>query len=614
MSLITRSALRAGLAVSAVVALLSLTATAAHADEDYVKYYTVTSSQNGAKENLSEIAERFVGDSARSPELFNLNSGRPQPDGGVLVDPARLNAGWILILPWDAVGGGVQYGVLPDKSPTATVIPKPGVTPTPSASRKAPPAGGTATGTTTPTPAKSPSKGGQTSKNGKGGPCATAAASSSTSSWAQLRLAADQAWPQSRGKGQLVAVVDSGADGSLPQLTGHVAVGSDIVTGSGRGDTDCLGTGTAMAGLIAAQPGSGGGITGVAPDSTVLPIRIADTSTKVRAADAAAGINAAIGAGATVIALGPYVDAADKGVADAIADALKHDVVVVLGAARRSTPAEADAATGDGRLRVGGVGVDGQGADDYRKGGVDVVAPGVNVTSTGITGTGSMTGSGTHYAVAFVAGTAALVRSAYPELTAQQVAHRLQATADKIGSGTALDGRFGAGMINPAESVTKVLPEEAVSPESDEQSLARITSGATGGRSALLIVVTLVALAAAVLLVVRIRRLLRDEAVPEEEAVEPPAGDDTPPPATRPPAVRPSAQRDTAHITPGARPGTRDGDPAMPTSPTPTSFNPEAKAGVPVSPGSSERGTGTPQASTADREASVGAKSDKSAE
>ncbi|WP_306204558.1 S8 family serine peptidase [Actinoplanes sp. RD1] len=615
MSLITRAALHASLAASVVTAVLGLGATAAQAGDEYVKYYTVTSSYNGAQENLSEIAARFLGDQARSPEVFNLNSGRPQPDGGALVDPARLRAGWLLVLPWDAVGGGVQYGVLPTESPKAAVTPKPvpSATPAPSSTRDAG-AGTPGPRGTTEAPRPAPSgKPGKSGKSGKSGKCAETAPTGSASStnWAQLRLAADQAWPQSRGKGQLVAVVDSGVDGNLSPLTGHVAVGSDIVSGSGRGDVDCLGTGTAMAGLIAAQGGSGGGVTGVAPDSTVLPVRItgsAGKGVKVRAADAAAGITAAAGAGATVIALGSYVDVQDPAVAKAVADATEHDIVVVRGASSQSAAGAADAASGKGTLRVGGVGVDSQGAADYQRGGVDVVAPGVNVTSLGITGAGPVTGSGTHYAVALVAGVAALVRSAYPELSAEQVAHRVEVTADKVGSATPPSGSFGWGLVNPAESVTKVLPEEAVPAESDEQSLARMTSGTGSGRVALLVVVTLVALAAAVLLVFRIRRLLRDDTPPEEDAAEPPAGDDTPPPATRPPAVKPSAARETEPLTPGVRPGA--GVPSAPApAPSRVPSAPTPAPSVPSAPAPAEAGTNEQQDPDTDLKASVGAKS-----
>ena len=59
----------------------------------------------------------------------------------------------------------------------------------------------------------------------------------------------------------------------------------------------------------------------------------------------------------------------------------------------------------------------------------------------------------------------------------------------------------------------------------------RLTSGSSGGRSALLAIVALVALAAAVLLVFRIRRLLRDD-------TEDDGDDDGPGPVTAAPPVR----------------------------------------------------------------------------
>jgi hypothetical protein len=48
-----------------------------------------------------------------SKEIFNLNKGRIQPDGGSLVDPAVLRPGWVLVLPPDAAGPRVLIGVLP---------------------------------------------------------------------------------------------------------------------------------------------------------------------------------------------------------------------------------------------------------------------------------------------------------------------------------------------------------------------------------------------------------------------------------------------------------------------------------------------------------------------
>ncbi|WP_125806123.1 S8 family serine peptidase [Actinoplanes sp. ATCC 53533] len=484
--------LRISLILGVVAALIGLSATAAPAadDREYVKYYQVSAAYRGAPENLTEIATRFLGDGARSAEVFNLNRDRRQPDGGKLTDPARLQPGWTLQLPWDAVGAEVRYGLLPGSAPAAATPPAAPSTP--------------AAPTSTRVPA-TPSSAGPAKPTRPAG-CTAVAASTSRSDWAGLRLAADQAWPQSRGKGQIVAVVDSGVEASHPQLAGHVAAGEDVVTGTGRGDTDCFGTGTAMAGIIAAQPGKNeqGAVTGVAPDATVLPIRVVGGESRTKAADAAKGIDAAVRSGATVIAVGSSVDLADKGVTAAVAEAVKKDVVVVHGAQVGSAPA-AEALVGV--LRAGGVGVNGKGAADYRSGGVDVVAPGVNVSSLGPRGL--TTASGTQYAVAFVAATAALVRAAYPELDAGQVTHRVQVSADKMGDDRQPDATFGWGMINPAVAVTLVLPEEAeAAPSSTEQEIATSGGGRSGGQVMLLVLVTLGALGGAVFLAVRIRRLL----------------------------------------------------------------------------------------------------------
>ena len=436
---------------------------AARAVADPVKYYKVGASYAGKPENLSEIALRLLGSSARSADIFALNVGRKQPDGGALTDPNSLRPGWYLELPWDAVGAGVSYGELPTSPPAPQATKA-----APRASQPAPPA-------TAPVGTPGPAT------NSTGGPvrgCEVAAASGESSNWATLRMAPQQGWTRTRGKGVVVAVVDSGVDASLPELTGLVAVGADIVSGSGRGDTDCLGSGTAMAAIIVGQPSQTSSLSGIAPESTVLPIRVVTTSSKALVADQASGVEVAVSAGASVLALGSYVDITEPKVAQAIADAVKHNVVVVA-CAPTVTSAATDQAT-QGLLRVGGVGVDDTSAADYRSGEVDVVAPGVDITALGINGIGVQNRSGTDLAVAFVAGEAALARAAHPNLTASQVAHRVEVTADKQG-GAAPDSRYGWGLINPSAAVVRVLAEEQPGVRSPVS--APVAGGGGGGSS-----------------------------------------------------------------------------------------------------------------------------------
>ncbi|MBL0886553.1 hypothetical protein [Myceligenerans indicum] len=92
--------------------------------DDAVPYHVVGRTPEGEVEYLYLIAEELLGDGERWPEILELNQGRPQPDGGALTDPEVVHLGWVLQLPPDAEGEGVEHGPLPvpsaaDPSPTA---------------------------------------------------------------------------------------------------------------------------------------------------------------------------------------------------------------------------------------------------------------------------------------------------------------------------------------------------------------------------------------------------------------------------------------------------------------------------------------------------------------
>jgi hypothetical protein len=84
-----------------------------------VPYYVVGRTPEGETEYLYLIAERFLGDGERHSEIFALNEGRTQPDGGALTDPEVVEVGWALQLPEDAEGEGLELGPLPGPSPVA---------------------------------------------------------------------------------------------------------------------------------------------------------------------------------------------------------------------------------------------------------------------------------------------------------------------------------------------------------------------------------------------------------------------------------------------------------------------------------------------------------------
>ncbi|WP_213453665.1 S8 family serine peptidase [Rhizomonospora bruguierae] len=510
-----------------------------------VKYYEVGATASGKPESLTDIAVRFLGSAGRSADIFDLNVGRTQPDGGSLTDPATLRVGWFLVLPWDAVGDGVQYGVLPTKSTKKAAPAKPtkpesrdergAGAPTKMPADPLGTAGPTAGASATPTASAS------AAPSAKPGSCAGVPVPGSASDWAHLRLAPQQAWDRGRGGGVLVAVIDSGVDGSVPALQKRVASGPDIVTGSGRGDVDCLGTGTAMAGIIAADEGGGSPIVGMAPEATILPVRIATNEPKATVADQAAAIEVAVSAGARIIALGSYVDPAQEPVGAAIRKAASHDVVVVMGASTGEAgtwPAEV--------IQVGGMGVDGELAATYAAGDVDVVAPGVGVSSVGILGTGTFSGSGVQYAVAFVAGEAALLRGADKDAPAAQIVNDILRSASPMASGEAPDPQYGFGLIDPAQAVAlagQAGPAEPTGSAAGARSTPDTSSPPS--RTAILVTVVL-ALIVGVFLFWRIRRVVRYGA---PDAPEPGAPDDEASPAPRRVAETP-----TVPIPRGVRP------------------------------------------------------------
>jgi type VII secretion-associated serine protease mycosin len=276
--------------------------------------------------------------------------------------------------------------------------------------------------------------------------------------WAQQALDMAGAWTVTRGQGVTVAVVDSGVDFS-PQLAGRVSA----IDLTGQGPRDCVGHGTAVASLIAATDARARGIPfyGVAPASRILSVKVNTGETGVSRL-LAQGIRDAAAAGARVINVSVQTAASSPALRAAVAFALRRDAVVVA-AAGNDNPGTGTGpyypASYPGVLSVGAVDQSGT-LTTYtdRKTAVSVTAPGSSIASAWPGGYNPAS-QGTSFAAAFVSGVAALVRAAYPRLAAVQVVHRIEATADGP-AGT----HTGAGMVNPVQAVTAVLPEPAASP------------------------------------------------------------------------------------------------------------------------------------------------------
>lgn len=287
--------------------------------------------------------------------------------------------------------------------------------------------------------------------------------------WTQDRLTPVRAWELSTGKGVTVAVIDSGVQATAPQLAGQVLPGFDVVGDTGRGDSDCAGHGTFVAGIIAARPMPGVGFTGIAPGVKILPIRQSIASKDGTASGMAKAIRLAVAAGATVINVSSssFFDSADLRAAVGFAEA--HDVLIVAAAANEAAAGNPKSypASYPGVVAVGAIGPDGQRGDFSETGDfIDLVAPGVDVLSVAARGNGHLVGQGTSFSAPFVAGTAALIRSYYPGLPAAAVKRRLELTADHPGTRLP-DPQLGYGVVNPFAAVSTVIPNEGATGRAD---------------------------------------------------------------------------------------------------------------------------------------------------
>ena len=284
--------------------------------------------------------------------------------------------------------------------------------------------------------------------------------------WSQLLLAPDRVWPLSTGAGQRVAVVSTGAADN-PQLAGHLAeraVFAQPDTGRPSGNPDCLGTGTGVSGIIAAQPTSVMGFHGVAPGTQILSAKVvgdqypsgAQPRESVAPRTLAAGIDWAVDRNASVIAVPTISYLDDPALRGAVQRALSRNIVVVAAVGERGTneppglvPYPAAYA---GVIGVGSLAENGVVAQDSRPAAVDLVAPGADVVTT-YPNSGLGSASGTGFATAYVAGTVALVRAHLPQLSTQDVAKRLYATATPAPEGTG-SASYGYGVVNPYQAVS----------------------------------------------------------------------------------------------------------------------------------------------------------------
>lgn len=311
------------------------------------------------------------------------------------------------------------------------------------------------------------------------------------SQWGPAKIKAPAAWDVVTGTADVViAVLDSGIRLNHQDLTDNLWINPGEVPGNGLDDdsngkvddfqgwhfyhewngltfipkednqvADDYGHGTHVAGIAGAKINNGIGIAGMAGGSRFMVVKILDQYGDGWYSDLVKGIVYAVDNGARIINLSMGGTPSSEALQEAVNYAHAHGALVVAAAGNDGGavlyPAACEhvlaiAATdqNDGRPSFSNYGSQ-----------VDVAAPGLNIYSTWPWVEGYSTKSGTSMATPHVSGLAALIWSARPDRTAEQVTGIITTTARDVNSST-LPGRdeyLGWGRIDASHAVSTTV-------------------------------------------------------------------------------------------------------------------------------------------------------------
>ncbi|MFD5575351.1 type VII secretion-associated serine protease mycosin [Streptomyces cadmiisoli] len=271
-------------------------------------------------------------------------------------------------------------------------------------------------------------------------------------------MKADEIWKVTTGKGITVAVIDTGLK-RIPELQGQVVPGAVFPVGDAPGDqdNDYDGHGTGISAMIAAsgKHPSGDGAYGLAPGVKILPIRVPDMLEGANTPSIVAAIRYAADSEAKVINIslatgGKPEDDRDR--AEAVRYALSKGKLIFAGAGNNgnSTNRLLYPAGTPGVEVVVRVDVTGEPTKESQHGAqVDLAAPGLDIVTACTSKTGLCTTHGTSDATALASASAALLWSAHPDWTNNQVLRVLLNTAGKPTDGVERNDYIGYGIVRP---------------------------------------------------------------------------------------------------------------------------------------------------------------------
>ncbi len=290
--------------------------------------------------------------------------------------------------------------------------------------------------------------------------------------WYLEKIRAKEAWDQKTGRGDIVAVIDTGVRLSHEDLKAKIWTNEKEIAGNGIDDdgngyvddrqgydfvngdgdpSDDNGHGTRVGGVAAASTGNSKGIAAVSHGAKVMPIKVLNDKGEGVESDLIAGISYARKNGAKIINLSLGGASASGSLLDTIKDAIR-DGIVVVAAAGNSGGELAFPARYDEVISVGASNRSDERLHFSNKGEkLDLIAPGLEImTTSNSSDTAYGSSSGTSLSASIVAGAVSLILDHKPSLSVSQIEQRLKDNAERV-SGMGESSRtdeYGSGRID----------------------------------------------------------------------------------------------------------------------------------------------------------------------
>jgi subtilisin family serine protease len=308
-----------------------------------------------------------------------------------------------------------------------------------------------------------------------------AAADAQSQQWYLKPMQAERMWKVSTGEGVKVAVIDTGVNADTPSLKGQVLVDEVPEAVDYRVTDDYTGHGTTVAELIAGT-GAGGGLKGLAPGAKIVPYRVeldamqAGAKEQEKTPDLSDAITAAADTDAKIINLSlswRWVTGNDEAAIEYAASKGKLLIASVGIGEEREVGFPSDRP-----YVVGVTSSDSSGtvSKDTAQGYADLAAPGEKIPGwCDETFRSYCVGEpDTRSAAALTSASAALIWSAHPDWTVNQVTRSLIDTAGRSWAKDDPSRYLGYGLVRPR----KVLDNADYDPgPADVDPLAKVNGG-----------------------------------------------------------------------------------------------------------------------------------------